>query len=158
MADLVHSRETFELDGVTFLVYEANEGKNKSDMVGSLAKGAIARGLASHEGEVRSAEAVAALIRGNLHESTEKFDFIEIIVVPEFERAEIRDEVPCEGIRNMHSFALKPDGNILAEALACTFCTVEGMCAACLEKPANVLKSKMKRQTKKKKAEEENEA
>ena len=108
---------------------QVGEGKNESDSLGSLVKLAYCRALHQHRDmAARSVEEVAALIRENLAESTEKLDFIEIHVVDAFSRDKKPKGIPVKGIQQIHHFTKKTDGSIITRELSCLKCILQKSC------------------------------
>ena len=107
----------------SFRNYQVGEGKNESDTLGSLAKLAFKRGVHQLRDEAsRTVEAIADLIRSNIQESTKKYEFIRIVVVPEIERDPKPQALPHPGIQQRHLFLRNSDGSIFARDLSCTKC------------------------------------
>ena len=83
-ADLMKkAKQIFRLKGVSFEYFEAHDGKNTSDTIGSLVKGAFLRGMAQeNEGIVCNAEGVVELMKKYPKPETDKFDFFRIETFP----------------------------------------------------------------------------
>ena len=67
VADLMNSCTKFELTQVGFHYYASHEGKNTSDVLGSIVKIVLKRGMFKHpEIKIRSDDAVISLIRSEV--------------------------------------------------------------------------------------------
>ena len=123
-------------------------GKSLSDMLGSQAKRALERGVSRDQDWTgRDAVAVAAVIRANIGESTEKFHKISVAVVPELERAEKVDGAKIPGIRKVRHITMTGPGQLLAREIACFAC-LENMgtvCQDCAALPSSYPKAKAAR-------------
>ena len=110
-------------------------------MLGSQAKGAATRGMARNlDCTARNAEALAELIRGNLADSTKKFELIEVLVVPVIPRPEERREVAIPSIQAVRHVTLSSAaGTLLARPTACFSCLEDTsrLCQACALLPTS---------------------
>ena len=117
-------------------------------MLGSQAKRALERGASRDQDWTgRDAAAVAALIRANIGESTEKFFKITVAVVPELERAEKVDGAVIPGIRKVRHITMTAPGQLLAREIACFSCLEDmgTVCQDCAALPSSYPKAKAAR-------------
>ena len=87
VADLMTSCSKFEFTQVGFRHYVSHEVKNTSDTTGSVVKSALKGGMFKHpEIKIRNDDAVIILIRSQVKERTEQFDFFIVKKFNSFER------------------------------------------------------------------------
>lgn len=134
---LLSCRKEFNLNEVSYEYFEANEGKNISDSIGSIVKCAFQRGITKDSEGVRGASDIVEIIRREVKETTAKFSFFIVEEFAYFDREDLTPEYPLSGILNMHSLRLKEDG-ILAKRLSCTACSPQELCQECKEAPPSV--------------------
>lgn len=80
----------------------------------------------------RSIEDVASMIKSNLPENTEKYDFLEVQVVEPFQRVEKPPFIKLPGIQKKHHFTATADGRVLARDFSCKECISQGeVCEDC---------------------------
>ena len=81
---------------IHWLFFETGEGKNLSNLLGSLFKTAYMRGVATsseESGTAQSIKEVISLARLNLVETSKKFDFLEMVEVEPFERPQKSEDL-----------------------------------------------------------------
>ena len=140
-ADLVMSKNKLNLKRITYAYYEANEGKNISDTIGSIVKCAFLRGqLKTGDHGVHSAREVVDIVRGELQDSTKKFDFFVVREVPPLQRvpANKRIKYTYRGIMLKHSIKLSHGNSLLLDELSCMECTVAKLCGNCANRKADI--------------------
>ena len=140
-ADLVMSKNKLNLKQITYAYYEANEGKNISDTIGSIVKYAFLRGqLKTGDHGVHSAREVVNIVRGELQDSTNKFDFFVVREVPTLQRvpANQRMKFAFKGIMLKHSIKLAYGNGLLLDELSCLECTVAKLCVKCTNRRADI--------------------
>jgi len=83
----------------------------------------------------RDIHSVARLIRENIAHETEKYSFLEVIVVERFDRNKKNClEIEFPGIQKSHHFTLTMDGRILSRHHSCEACIEQGgVCEVCNE-------------------------
>ena len=123
---------------IHWIFYEVGEGKNLSDMLGSLFKLAYLRAVACSDPTSASAQTIQEIIimtRAKLAESSEKLDFIEIEEVLPFERPRLEDEagVVVKAIQKQHHFTRTASGELVTREISCSDCIVAAvkLCPAC---------------------------
>ena len=81
----------------------------------------------------RDIESIASLIRENIQHETEKYSFLEVIVVDKFARNKKNClEIDYPGIQKAHHFTLTNEGKILSRTLSCETCISVGhVCDVC---------------------------
>ena len=130
VADLMKACERFDLQQASFDFFEANEGKNISDTVGSIVKCGYVRAMHKHEQGVHNASDVVSVIKTELQEEMKKFEFF---IVEEFrstDHVSDRDECVVEGIMKIHSLVTHDD-KVICRQWTCTTCTVDTVCEDC---------------------------
>lgn len=138
-AEIQKIQKRLQLQSVKWEYFEAHEGKNLSDALGSMIKTKCLRKMLDHPDGVRSAGDVVDLI-SDLPESTEKFSFIAVEEFKEFDRIppKDRDDIPIQSILKVHSIKTVPCG-LLAQLQTCTSCSPSILCDKCLELPPTVI-------------------
>ena len=133
--DLLQARDEFQLKNTGFCYFEAHEGKNTSDTIGSIVKCAFLKGIAKENEGIGNAADVVALVKKNVRTETKKFDFFEVEEFPFMERLDEdkRPEFLISGISKVHQMFVK-DGGLIAEELACTTCSPVKLCEECERK------------------------
>lgn len=137
-AELMRLKNELGLTQASFEYFEAHEGKNVSDALGSIIKNKVKRILADHMDGIRSSEELVSLL-SVMPDQTAKFTFIvvenfkEIARIPAKERASLA----FPGIMKTHSIKIVNNG-LLANEQTCTTCTPSEMCAICNNLPATV--------------------
>lgn len=134
---LLSARKEFNLSEVSFEYFEANEGKNISDSIGSIVKCAFQRGITKLNEGVTTAAEIVKVICSEVKETTAKFSFFVIEEFPTVDRTNVSPEYPLPGILTVHSLRLHKDG-LLARKLSCTACSPKGLCQTCKDEPASV--------------------
>ena len=139
-SQLKKAKEEFQLDRVTFAYYEANEGKNKSDTTGAIAKQAFTRGICKLDEGVKNSKEIVQVIRSALKEQTKKFSFFIVREFPQISRQPKahRAALPMKGIMSMHSITYTCTG-LLAKKLSCLECSVESLYDSCSTEIPTVL-------------------
>ena len=137
-ADLTNACDDLKLKSASFHYFEANEGKNISDAVGSIAKCAFMRAVARGEVEgIRSASEVVDIINENMSEKMPKFSIMKAVFFPAMERVAAGDRIGLEfdGIMSTHSITLRDDG-LIADQLSCLNCATicPALCPECRKK------------------------
>ena len=84
-ANLLSAPQDFNLQNVSFDYFEANEGKNISDSIGSIVKCAFQRGIAKSEQGLTTCKEIVEVIRAEVKPETAKFKFF---IVEEFDSFE----------------------------------------------------------------------
>ena len=132
-SDCLKANEKFGLEKSSWEYFEAHEGKNTSDTIGSLIKCAFLRAIVNHPGEIRCAKDVVNLL-SIMPESTEKFSFFVVEEFPEINRipSEKREEIVIKNILSMHSLK-NINGTLFAQKLTCTECTPSTFCEDCVK-------------------------
>lgn len=100
-AQLMKARETFGLETTSFCYFEAHEGKNVSDTIGSIIKCAFTKEMNTYNQGIQYANDVVRLVKERVKKRTEKFDFF---IVEEFHQidrvpASQRPEIALPGIQ-----------------------------------------------------------
>ena len=132
--DMTTAKE--DLTHLGFHYFEAHEGKNVSDAVGSIAKCAYMRAVSRGEVEgISSAKEAVNIINKNLKGKSPKFQFFKAVLFGSIERiaADERKGLEFDGIMATHSIVLRDDG-LIADQLSCLVCTPAKLCNSCLEK------------------------
>ena len=129
---LKKARETFELESSSFCYFEAHEGKNVSDTIGSIIKCAFTKEMNTFNEGIESAHDVVKLVTEGRKERTEKFEFFIIEEFGSTERipAKERPAIPLPGIQKTH-YLYVFDDTLYAKELGCTVCTVDSVCESC---------------------------
>ena len=127
MGKLISAPDDFNVLNVSFEYFEANEGKNVSDSIGSIVKCAFQRGITKQNEGVSTCSEIVNIIKSEVKASTSKFDFFVVEEFDAFERADNQQEYPLPGILNVHSLKLHPC-RILANKLSCMQCTTSSFC------------------------------
>ena len=120
---------------ILWVFYEVGEGKNLSDMLGSLFKLAYERAVACSNPTSASAQTIQEIVtmtRVKLAKSTNKFDFIELEEVLPFERPRLEDEkgVVVKAMQKQHHFTRTSSGELVTREISCTVAAVE-LCPTC---------------------------
>ena len=106
--------------------YEVGEGKNLSDLLGSLFKTAYIRGVATSDtsGTAHSIQEIIALARPHLSTTTEKFDFLEMQEVQPLDRPDQSTEqgVVIGAISKIHHITRTSCGKLIAREVSCKPC------------------------------------
>jgi hypothetical protein len=129
-AKLLSAQKDFGLQNVAYHYYEAHEGKNVSDSIGSIVKCAYLRAMANSDLGVSSAAEVITIIKTALKEKTTNFEFF---ILEEFGQTARLDgkEKKIEKILTIHSLAMGPSG-VVARQFSCLDCSVAQLCDNCL--------------------------
>ena len=135
----MEANKRFNLDSTSWEYFEAHEGKNTSDTLGSIVKCAFPRALVNHPGQIRCAKDVVNVLTV-VPESTEKFTFFIVEEFPEINRipSDQRSQIPLQGIMSMHSIK-NVNGSLLPSRLTCTRCTPSLYCQNCLTDTSAIL-------------------
>ena len=136
-ASCIRAKDDFGLQTVSWQYFEAHEGKNLSDTLGSIAKCEVKRQMAQYSHGVQTAADVVTLLHKGVSESTKKFNFLHIEEFPSLARipSKERDSYPVEKIMSMHSIRTIPNGSgLLAQHLTCLKCTTSKFCETCEER------------------------
>lgn len=136
-AKLLAAKDAFDLEEVAFEYFEANEGKNISDTIGSIVKCAFQRGIAKHNEGISTSSDIVRIIRSEVKDATSKFSFFVVEEFQGFQRVDQTSEFPLPGILSIHSLKVKQSG-ILARKLTCTACSPSRLCDSCTLAPASV--------------------
>lgn len=138
MKKLEQSLEEFNVKRSSWGCFEAHEGKNSSDSIGSIVKCAFLKAIADHNEGILSARDIVELLRV-VPDATEKFSFFIIEEFPEISRPDNaeREAYVIKDISKMHSFQLSDDG-IRVRRVSCVACTARQMCNDCLSTPPAV--------------------
>ena len=133
--DLLQAQSSFNLTSASFSYFEAHEGKNTSDTIGSIVKCAFLKGIAKDNQGIGKAEDVVELVKKNVKAETKKFDFFIVEEFPFIYRIEEdrREFFEIEGIRKVHRLFAR-EGGLVAEEWSCTSCTPSSLCPDCLTK------------------------
>ena len=121
------------METVSWEYFEAHEGKNLSDTLGSIVKCEMKRQMDHYPHGVRCAAEVVSLLHQGVSESTKKFKFICIEEFPFIDRIPSvnRDVFEIDAIISMHSIRTVDENALLAQNLTCTKCTPSAMCNKC---------------------------
>ena len=92
--DLQEKKKVLCLQHVTNHFFEPHEGKNISDTIGSIAKGAFNRGKAKKDVGISGISQVVQIIRENVREKTEKFSFFIVEEMEPCRRPEKGEQKP----------------------------------------------------------------
>lgn len=141
-ANIFSMKDILKLDNISYDRFEAHEGKSISDTLGSIAKCCFKRAIFKNPEGVSSAADVVNLIRSELKDSSQKFDFLIAEEFGSIERKLERNELVIPNITKMHSITVLND-TVIASQFSCTECRVSGMCAEC-ETGKAISKTKMK--------------
>ena len=131
-ADLLKSRKDFVVSHISFQYFEANEGKNLSDSIGSIVKCAFQWGIMKNNEGITTTAEIFKIIRVEVKESTEKFTFFIVEELEVFSRGDTEEGYPLAGILGIHSLTVHHEG-ILAQKLSCRDCKPSGLCPGCTE-------------------------
>ena len=129
-AKLLDAPVDFQLQHVSFDYFEAHEGKNISDSIGSIVKCAFQRSIAKSDQGITEVREIVDIIKKEVKNVTPKFEFLVVEEFPPFEREENILNYPLVGILNIHTLKLHPDG-ILAQTLSCLDCKAQSLCLKC---------------------------
>ena len=132
LADLMKACERFQLQRASFDFFEAHEGKNVSDTIGSIVKCAFVRAMHKNEQGVHNASDIVDVIRSELKEETKKFEFFVVEEFRKTDRIKGRDKCSVQGIMKLHSMVTNGSDVILRQ-WTCTKCTVASVCEECRE-------------------------
>lgn len=125
-----------QLKHASFHYFEAHEGKNISDAVGSIGKCAYMRAVSKRKVEgVTSAKEVVDIVNKNLKEKMPKFKILKSVHFPKLKRIPAKERVGMEfdGIMCTHSITVRKDG-LIADQLSCFQCTASKICEECMAK------------------------
>lgn len=135
VADLFNDIQKLQLEQAGFHFFESHEGKSASDSIGAMSKCGFRRGLLKDENIViRTADDVVEVIRREVGEKTNKYEFVVVESFEPFERSTERDELAIDGIMQLHSFIVK-DGKLYFANQSCTDCRVNKICDSCSAEP-----------------------
>ena len=129
--EVVKLKEKLNLKRCSFEYFEAHEGKNVSDALGSIIKNKVKRIMLQFPHGVRSAAEIVDLL-SVMPDATEKFSFL---VVEDFKQisrvpAKERDEVVLPNILKLHSIKVV-EGGLLGHEQTCIKCSASELCAEC---------------------------
>ena len=133
--DLREAPVDLQLKSASFNYFEANEGKNISDAVGSIAKCAWMRAVSRKAVEgVTNASEVVDVINAHLNKKMPHFSIFKAVAFPSIERipASEREGLGFDNIMTAHSIVARQDG-LIANQLTCLDCTTSTMCPVCKE-------------------------
>ena len=118
---------------VHFFYFETGEGKNESDSWGSIIKLAYSRAVSYNTDSAnRKVSEIKNMIKEQLGDHSDKFDFMELFEVEPFERDQRPKGIPLKGIRKMHHISQTKDGNLIARDITCMDCVKqEDVCDVC---------------------------
>ena len=123
---------------VHWCFFEVGEGKNLSDLLGSLFKKAYIRGVAissKTSGTAHSIAEVMILARPHLATSSKKFDFIEIKEVQPFDRQPMSSDlgVVIPHLRKQLHLTRTSDGQLITREISCKSCLElkDKLCTEC---------------------------
>ena len=138
-AELMKMTSKLNLKKVSWEYFEAHEGKNVSDALGSIIKTRLSRKLLEHAHGVRSAAEIVSLL-DDCPQSTEKFTFLVTEEFKPFERipAAERSVVVFPNILKTHSIKIVNNG-LLAREQTCTICLPSMLCEMCKKTPPTVV-------------------
>ena len=113
--------------------FEVGEGKNMSDMLGSLAKLAYIRAVAtcSTEGAtVHTIPELIQLIRPHLAETTKKFDFLELVELEPFDRPDKASDlgIVVTNLQKQHHFSRSTTSQLNVREISCKDCLKLKVC------------------------------
>ena len=133
-SNLLKAKESFQLENASLSYFEAHEGKNASDTIGSIVKCTFLKGIANENQGIGKASDVELVAR-NTKTETKKFD---LFVVEEFlsmERIEEHDRPNFEikGITKVHQLYVR-DAGLIAEECSCMDCSHDRLCNECVNK------------------------
>ena len=112
-----------------------HEGKNISDTIGSIAKGAFNRGKAKKDVGISGISQVVQIIRENVREKTEKFSFFIVEEMEPCRRPEKGEQKPkgllLPGISKFLYIYFNSKGSVRGQELSCKICSVRQICSKC---------------------------
>ena len=132
VADLMKAPKRFNCDIVSFDYFEANEGKNISDTIGSIIKCAYIRGMHKTERGVHNVKDIIEIVKSELQSNMKNFSFFIVGEFGETERIVSRDECKIDAIMKKHSLVAQ-EGKIITRRWTCENCTVSVICQECKE-------------------------
>ena len=148
-------KEKLGLENIGFNFFEAHEGKNVSDTIGSIVKCAFIRGIQKNDEGLQNLSDMLSLIKSELKESTAKFEFFAVEEFGETERVLLRNELVIPNITKVHIILMTGD-DLVAQWWTCLECRVNVVCERCKKTPIvskfSIVQEK-KRKPKKKKNE-----
>ena len=130
-SDLRSLNDFLDVEHITWNYYEAHEGKNLSDTIGSIVKGAYKRAMVSNDVGVQCANDIVSLMRSHIGESTKAFSFFDILEVKPFIRAPKTKGEPLVQISKMRSIWVNGEGVLKGLEISCGNCTVSVRCMEC---------------------------
>ena len=140
-AQMFEMKQELELSSISYDLFEANEGKNTSDTIGSIVKCAFLRAMYQKDEGVSSIEDIVSLIQGQLSSSMKKFEFFVVESFDFIERKTNRNELMIPHLSKIHSLVLNAE-TIIPRYWTCLQCRLSKVCTDCQLIPA-VAKSKM---------------
>jgi hypothetical protein len=115
---------------VTNLYFEAHEGKNISDTIGSICKIAFKRSMISEINAIDSSEKVVNKIRSEVKQQTRQFSHFIAEALDDKLEVESKEE-SLVNISKCHSIWIDQDGILRGKELSCLACTVSTRCHEC---------------------------
>ena len=108
-SDLLKAKESCQLENASFSYFEAHEGKNTSDTIGSIVKCAFLKGIAKENRGIGKASDIVELVARNTKTETKKFDFFVVEEFLSMERIEEHDRPNFEikGIAKVHQLYVR---------------------------------------------------
>ena len=141
-ARMFYMKEALSLSNLSNDLFEAHEGKNTSDTIGSIVKCAFLRGMYTRDEGITGIDDMVSLIKSQLKSSMKKFQFFNIETFGFIDRKVKRNELVVPEISKVHSIVVSDD-KLITNYWTCLQCRINKVCNECL-KLKGVPKSSMK--------------
>ena len=135
-------KKKLSLSNLSYDLFEAHEGKNTSDTIGSIVKCAFLRGMYSKDEGISSIGDMVSLIISQLNSSMKKFKFFNVESFGFIPRKTNRNALVVPEITKIHSIVLSGE-KIIPRYWTCLQCRINKVCSECLKLPG-LAKSKIK--------------
>ena len=131
-ARMHHMKEELSLSNLSYDLFEAHEGKNTSDTIGSIVKCAFLRGMYTTDEGISDINDMISLIKSQLKSSMKKFKFFDVESFGFINRKRARNELPIPEISKVHSIVVSAD-KLIASYWTCLQCRIDKVCSECLK-------------------------
>ena len=138
-SELIRLKKILNLHSLSFEYFEAHEGKNVSDALGSIVKNKVVRIMQEYLHGVRSSRELVELL-SVMPDVTAKFSFLHIENFDQIKRvpANERDYIVMPNILKIHSIKAV-DGGLLGLEQTCVKCSPSELCTTCVASPPTVV-------------------
>ena len=130
------------LSNLSYDLFEANEGENTSDTIGSIVKCAFLRGMYSKDEGIANIGDMIHLIKSQLSSTMKKFHFFNVEDFGFIVRKTKRNELVIPEMSKIHSIVVIGE-KLVANYWTCLQCRINKVCSEC-QKLKGIEKSKMK--------------